>query len=446
MHHAIFRLAELACALPASRADEEAACGAIADLVTAAAAAPGRPVAAGLGAAFGKGEAGVWFAAETAAPAAAAFANSFAASMLDLDDGHRLSRGHPGAAVIPAVFAEADRLEAAGAAVADRDVVRAVVVGYEVGIRIAANRGFYARTGYWGGYGAAAGVAVLRGTSPEVMAGALAIAGETAPHMLTTTAGPAWPQPEGSDVKEGIPWSAANGMVAVGLAQAGFSGPRDILDHKPFFDGEAILAPRPTLAIHEAYTKFYGCCRHVHAPIDALLAVMAAHRIASADIEAVEVGAYSGALRISNRTHPASLVDAQYSIPYCLGLAARHGPGVLLPLAESSLHDDAASAIAARVRLTIDDRCEARFPAETAVRLAVLAHGRRYESAITTPRGEAGQPLSWADRAAKFERATRLSLDDGERRDFLGAFAALAAGDLQPLRLRLRQPGSSSIA
>lgn len=434
MKPVLSQLAEQLRILPRSRESEEAGRAAILDLVTAAAAAPARPIAAGLASSLGPGPASVWFAGEKAAPAAAAFANSFMASALDLDDGHRRSRGHPGAAVIPAVFAEADRLEACGAARGDPDIVHAIVVGYEAAIRIASSKGFYARTGYWGGYGAAAGVATLRGLDAGVTAKAMAIAGETSPQMLTTTGGAPWPQPNGSDVKEGVPWSAANGVVAVGLAQAGFDGPLDMLDHRPFFDGEAILAPRASLAIHEVYTKFYACCRHLHAPVDALLAVMAAHRIAAAEITAIEVGAYSGALRISNRTGPANLVDVQYSIPFCLGLAAVHGPGALLPLEESCLLDREAAAIAARVRLSIDESCESRFPAETPVRVTVLARGRRFESAVTTPRGEAGQPIAWADRVDKFVRATRVSLDEAGRGAFLSAFDALSAGSLGPLR------------
>ncbi|MCW5591367.1 MAG: MmgE/PrpD family protein [Burkholderiales bacterium] len=437
MRHALSRLAELVCALPRGRESRDAGSAAILDLVAAAAAAPARPLLAGLEASFGAGASRVWFGGRSAAPAAAAFANSFAASALDLDDGHRRSRGHPGAAVIPAVFAEADRLESAGEGRDDDDIVHAIVAGYEACIRVASSKGFYARTGYWGGHGAAAGVAALRGLPADVMAQALAIAGETSPQMLTTTAGPPWPQPIGSDVKEGVPWSVANGVVAVGLAQAGFEGPLDMLDHEPFFDAEAILAPRNTLAIRETYTKFYSCCRHLHAPVDALLAVMAAHRLSAAEITAIEVGAYSGALRISNRIDPANLVDVQYSIPYCLGLAAVRGAGALLPLEEGCLRDRDAAAIAARVRLSIDEHCESRFPAETPARVAVVARGRRFESAVTTPRGEAGQTVSWADRIEKFRRATRLSLDDEERGAFLAAFEALSAGRLGPLRQRL---------
>src|ERR1700680_347132 len=56
-------------------------------------------------AAFAQGDACVWFDRARLSPMGAAFINSSAASVLDLDDGHRVASGHPGAAVIPAVIA-----------------------------------------------------------------------------------------------------------------------------------------------------------------------------------------------------------------------------------------------------------------------------------------------------------------------------------------------------
>lgn len=415
----------------------DAARMAVVDLITAAAAAEPPSLHAPLGSAFGAGPASVWFSGMSLAPAAAGFANSFAAAFLDLDDGHRAARGHPGAAVIPAVLAEADRLEALGAPPADDAIAHAIVVGYEIGIRIGAARGFYARTGYWGSYGAAAGVAALRDLPPDVVANALAIAGETSPHMLTTTAGPAWPQPDGTHVKEGIPWSVANGTVGAELAAAGFHGPLDMLDHPPFFDPAAILRERPSRAIHETYTKFHCCCRHLHAPIDALLAIMGEHGLGANEIDSIDVHAYSGALRIANRTDPETIFDVQYSIPYCLGLVAYRGREALLPLSEASLHDGPAVALAKRVRLSIDDAFERRFPAETLVRVVVHSRGRRYESAVTAPRGEAGETLAWQDRLDKFHRATRLSLMDDGRVELAEAFERVASGEFAPLRALL---------
>lgn len=54
---------------------------------------------------YGAGCSPMWFTGRTLAAAGALFANSAAAAALDLDDGYRKARGHPGAAIIPAALA-----------------------------------------------------------------------------------------------------------------------------------------------------------------------------------------------------------------------------------------------------------------------------------------------------------------------------------------------------
>jgi 2-methylcitrate dehydratase PrpD len=86
----------------------------------------------------------------------AAFSNSTAASMLDVDDGHRLACGHPGAAIIPAALAMSEGIECD-----DATLLTAIAVGYEIGIRVAASRRRTAlmsrSTGRWAGLGVRGG-------------------------------------------------------------------------------------------------------------------------------------------------------------------------------------------------------------------------------------------------------------------------------------------------
>jgi 2-methylcitrate dehydratase PrpD len=58
-------------------------------------------------------------------------ANGLAGTMLELDEGNRFARGHPGIHVVPASLAEAERLDAPGSA-----LLAALVVGYEVAARL----------------------------------------------------------------------------------------------------------------------------------------------------------------------------------------------------------------------------------------------------------------------------------------------------------------------
>jgi 2-methylcitrate dehydratase PrpD len=417
---------------PASEA-REAALRCLLDLLASAAA--GFPVSAAVAARraapalFGDGRASVWFAGRPLPAAGAAFCNAVAASALDLDDGNRLARGHPGAAVIPAALATAEESGADAEA-----LLAAIVTGYDVAIAIAAERGFYARSGLWCGYGAVAAAATLRHTPADRLAHALAIAGMTAPDLLSVADGTPYPPSLGNDVKEGIPWSTATALAALELAEAGATGPLDLLDHAPHHRAAGIvarLAGPP--AVCATYFKFHCCCRHIHAPIEALLGVMADRSLPPQAIDTVEVHIYRGAFNLSNRVAPVDLVDVQYSIPYCLGLVALKGAGALLPLREPVLHRPEVSAFARKVSLHLDSAIDRRFPAESLAKVVVTAGRHRFESPLIHPRGEAFDPPSWQDLEEKFRRASAevISLVGQER--LLAAVGQLRDAQIAPL-------------
>ena len=68
---------------------------------------------------------------ESMAPEYAALLNGAMAHSLDFDDTHRASSLHPGAPVLPAALAAAERVDASGA-----DLLTGLVVGYEVTVRL----------------------------------------------------------------------------------------------------------------------------------------------------------------------------------------------------------------------------------------------------------------------------------------------------------------------
>lgn len=344
---------------------------------------------------FGEGSIPVWFTGSSVSEIAAAWANSSATSAQDLDDGHRLARGHPGAIVIPVVLAVGQARRASW----DR-MLTAIVIGYQVGITIAAARRSYGNTGTWGSYAAVAAAGSLLDTPVSVLEHALAIAGETAPNQLFASAPPPRdPAPEGSHVKEGIPWSVVTGLTALFLAKAGHTGPRNILESARHY---ALPDPLPIGGephIHRVYHKLYACCRHVHAPLDALVGMMETYDLR--DAESITVETNSGALRISNLTHPRNLVDMQYSIPYCLANALRKGAAGMVRLDESTLGDPTIEGLAQRVSLILEPTFDARFPAETLARVTVRCRGEDFVSPVTSPRGDWSDPLTWLDLRSK---------------------------------------------
>ncbi len=408
----------------------------ILDLLTAAVAGYRTPSAEGTRRVarelYGNGRAAIWFSGQAMTATGAVLCNSTAASALDLDDGNRAARGHPGAAVIPVAFAIA-----AEVGVAAEEVIAAIVAGYEVGVRVATARNaanaISRQSGRWSGYAAVAIAARLRKTAPRQMSHAFAIAGVTAPNQEANGSS-GYSRLTGNDVKEGIAWSSVAGLTALRLAEAGLTGPEDILDHEAHFSRARLLdrlGENPLISA--TYFKPYSCCRYNHAAIDAFTALMSNHRLTPDEIIAVDVHTFGWALKLGNKIEPRNLVDVQYSIPYCIGMAAIMGGAALLPIEEDALHRLDVSEFARKVTLHNDPALNARFPDETLARVVITTRSTKFESPVTTPRGEPSNPMSWEDLREKFRVGTRKVMRDEQQQFMLTAVDRLVQGELDPL-------------
>ena len=378
---------------------------------------------------WGSGPSSIWLSGRRTTLAGAAFVNAACACSLDLDDGHRTAAGHPGAAVIPAIFAATDAVQ-----FDTERVLVAIAVGYDVGVRISAARDLKnvptTNSGLWGGQAAAAAVGALWGLSPLQIGHAIAIAGTTAPNQAVT----AYTRHRGNSVKEGISWAAANGVLAASLAARGFTGPIDILDEPGRFSAEALLDGLGTRwHVEGTYFKPYSCCRWNHAPIDALLSLQATHKFAAQDIAAIEVETFSRALTLANEPAPSTLEGAQYSIPFCLGVAVAHGASALLPLRDESLTDALAVGVARRVTMAVTPEFDAMFPAAVPGRVRVTTGAGIFEQEVLLPKGEPANPMDWADLEEKFQNIAsgRIARSAAER--LRSAIEALRNGEIGPI-------------
>jgi len=113
----------------------------------------------------------------------AAFSNGISVHSPELDDTEHIGSIHPGASVIPAALAIAEKIHADG-----RHFISAIVAGYDVAIRLAVavqgktmshyNRGFHP-TATCGTFAAAASAGVLLGLNTSQFKNAFGIAGGT---------------------------------------------------------------------------------------------------------------------------------------------------------------------------------------------------------------------------------------------------------------------------
>ena len=157
---------------------------------------------------------------QTSTAEAAAFINGTAGTFLEMDEGNRFSRGHPAVHVIPAALAISQERNSNAL-----QFLSALVVGYEVGSRFGAAsqlRGAMHPHGTWGTLGAAAACARIADMDPTAMRQTINIA------TSLTTATSKQTMLEGGLVRNvyaGL--SNRNGLLALSLAECGFTGEHD---------------------------------------------------------------------------------------------------------------------------------------------------------------------------------------------------------------------------
>ena len=322
--------------------------------------------------------------------------NGICASALDLDDGHRLAMGHPGAAVIPTALAIAETIGASGA-----EFLEAVVAGYEIAVRVSVARmpdykADHYSTGIWGAPGSVATAGKLLEFDGPTFQDALGIAVAHGP----------FPPPgsvvmEGM-VKEAIGWAGLVGCSAALLAREGFAGSKDMLDRSGRYDAAQLVEGLGReYAILQAYFKPYAACRWSHPAIDGVLELVREHGLQASEIEEIHVEGFQQVRRLCDYA-PATTVAAQYSIPFALALALTYGRIGPEELIEANLQDEELATLARKVRVSVDPGLDRLFPEKTASRVTVLTGRGSFTASVEYPRGNPENPLSDAQLAEKF--------------------------------------------
>lgn len=385
---------------------------------------------------WGKGEVSVWFTDQRMTAPGAAFVNSTMASMLDLDDGHRAAAGHPGAAIIPAVLAQADLGHYTG-----EQLLTAIALGYEIAVRISAARDLSQVdtlvSGRWCAPGVAAAVGWLRNLDTQALAQALSIAATCAPNLNAV----AYSNDMGNHVKEGIPWATVTGITAVDLAEVHSTGPLDFLDNADTFSASKLLNELGKhWMIEGVYFKPYSCCRWAHAAIDAILLLEKEESLLVEEIEAITIKTFARALQLDNDIAPKTLEAAQYSIPFCVALAKIRGSEALLPLRKQFLYDESVLRLASIIDIVIDPELDAMFSKAVPAELIVKGNNKRYVRRVLFPKGEPANPMLKADLIAKLKVATHDIVSNEMIVDIEDALTSLEVNNPDPLRKIVSAP------
>jgi 2-methylcitrate dehydratase PrpD len=355
-------------------------------------------------------EARILFDGRRASMAGAAFAGASTIDAVDGHDGHVLTKGHAGAALLPSLLACLDGGLGNAKKVDGREFLACIVAGYELatraGIALHATAADYHCSGAWNAIGCAALVGRLMAFDQVRMRDAFGIAEYIGPRgqILRVCAHPTM-------LKDGSGWGAHAGVTAALLACEGFTGAPALT-----IEGDDVAGLWSDLGerwrIREQYFKPHPVCRWAQPAIEASLALMRAHRFDATDVVAITIESFREAIDLGSQCPvPSTTDEAQYSLPYPVAAALVFGRVGGSEIDAPALTDPRVARLLAATSLVEDEGFSLRFPAERWARVRIsLADGRSLISDPASARGGAENPLSDEELAAKYRQLAEPAL------------------------------------
>jgi len=363
------------------------------------------------------------FDGRTTSPVGAAFAGAATMDSFDGHDGHALTKGHTGAALLPALLAFADTR----APTDGKTFLTLLVLGYEIGTRagiaLHASTPDYHSSGAWNALACAAVGARALHLTPSQTHDALGIAeyhGPRAPMMRCID--------HPTMVKDSSAWGALTGVSAALLAEQDFTGAPAITvtDDSTRNIWEDL---GQQWRINEQYLKPFPVCRWTHPALQAALDIRGRHEVPLASIDHLEVATFHAATRLATR-HPQTTEEAQYSLPFAVASALVHGTITAAVLAAPRNQHPEVTRLSEAMVLTEQPDYEALFPAERHAHIdVVLRSGQRLPGQPTTAKGGPDNPLTNDEILTKFVTLSEEVLDDQRTQSIKDAVAALPTAD-----------------
>ncbi len=372
-----------------------------------------------------KPSASAWGSKLMADPLGAAFINGTAAQGYELDDCHDQSMSHYGAGVIPAVLACAQGF----GTFSGKQIVLAVVVGYELGTRIgntvsphAFHRGFHP-CGLTSTFAAAAAIGKLLELDVDQFVSALGLAGSQAAGLMAAQFGAMAKRFHSGK-------AAQNGIIAALCAREGLTGVRDVIE-APYggfcstYGGTYDLSWATNdlgqdFEMRRNGFKQYSSLASSHTSVDAMRAIRARHGIAGEDVASVEIGTTNMVfVHCGWPYEPKETITAQMNLPYTAAVTLLEGTAFVDQYIDAKLRDPKILDLARRITVSVDPELDAGGPHEMrAVRARVkMKSGEEYREEVTYRSGHWKNPISDEVLRAKFrDLAGRVITDDAVAR------------------------------
>jgi 2-methylcitrate dehydratase PrpD len=360
----------------------------------------------------------------------AAFINGTMGHIYDYDDDHREGTMHPSVAVMPAVFAMAEKNKVDG-----KKYIRALVCGLEVMIRAGEAflgksyyQGFHP-TGTCGVFGAAMGSSLILNLTPQQISWALGLAGSFSAGTLEWGTEGSMQKP----LQAGQP--AMSGVLSASLAQQNFTGARTIFEgpmgfirahsYKDTFDYARLTDNLgKKWEMQDTSIKVHACCRF-NGPIADCAVDLYRQGVRADNVEKIVVKTCNftvqGLTQPRDKKYtPKTHVDAQFSLPYTTAVAICRNRTGIDEFKKETFTDPEILRVASLVSAEVDPEAEKVYPKYyPATMEATLKDGRVITSHVDYPKGDPENPVSFDEIEVKFNQLTERYIDAGRRKQFI---------------------------
>ncbi|UCE74906.1 MAG: MmgE/PrpD family protein [Methanomassiliicoccales archaeon] len=341
----------------------------------------------------------------------AALINGMMSHALDYDDGHDKSMVHAAASVVSSAFAVAQRK----GKINGKDFITAVALGIDLMARMALGAKTNLRVSGWvyscifGYFGAAAAAGKILGLDKEKMVNAFGIA-------YSQTAGSFQSIADAVLTKRAqLGFAARAGVFSALLAERGITGPVNCMEGdygiynnyiKGEYDPHAVTNDlgRQFEVVNMGF-KAYPSCGYTHNPIFSTLTLMKENGLKADDIDEINVstGKNAGDLfePLERKRRPPVVPDAQFSIPYTVGVAVVKGSVGIGDFTPEAIKDTRVLGVAQRVNPIILSELTRREVDPSIVEIKTK-DGNRYSMRMDNRKGTPENPMTEEEFDNKF--------------------------------------------
>lgn len=344
----------------------------------------------------------------------ASFINGTSAQGYELDDCHDQSMSHYGAGVIPSVMACSEDF----GNVSGKDMILAVVAGFELGTRIgntvspsAFHTGFHP-CGLTSTFGSAAAIAKLIKLDTDKYVSALGLAGSQAAGLMAAQFGAMAKRFHSGKASQ-------NGIIAAYCAREGLTGVRDVLEAE--YGGFCSSYSREydlswaTKGLGTGHWeilkngfKRYSSLASSQATAECLRILREQHNLRGEDVAKIDVGTTKMVFVHCGWPYkpmnPPETIAAQMNLPFVAAVMMLEGNAFIDQFQDSKLLDPTIIDLANRVNVTVDPELDALGPDEMrAVRVTLtMKDGKAYKHSLLYRPGHCMNPIPDEALRAKF--------------------------------------------